>query len=286
MRISAILTTYNCRNFVKDSLKSILNQSFKPFEFIVIDDHSTDGTFELLKNLQKEYTFKLLRNEKNLERCQTRNRGASFAKGDYICFLDCDDIWSGNFLENLKAVLKKKPDAVYGSPKGFIDENGNVVKEKKPLKVSELKRLLFGGRIGYPSGSCFKRDTFQRLGGYKERYLMREDWEIFLRFHLNGRKVELLPYSNYYIREHSNRSSRSRKFLKATLRVFKDYYSKLQKEEGALISLHLAAQCLRFGFPSCGRKLFFETLKRYPKAITFKREIWEVLKRFPKRFKK
>ncbi len=286
VKISAILTTFNCRRFVENSLKSILNQSYKPFEVIVVDDHSTDGTFEILKNLQKEYDFKLLQNEENLERCQTRNRGVELAKGNYVCFLDCDDLWKENFLENLKKILEREPDAVYGPPKGFVNAEGKVIKEKKPLKVPKLKRLLFAGRMAYPSGSCFKRETFKRLGGYKDRYLMREDWEIFLRFYVNKAKIELLPLGNYYIREHSNRSSRSRKFLRATLRVFKDYSPKLQKEEKALISLHLAAQCLRFGFPSCGRKLFFETLKGYPKAITFKRELWEVLKRLPKGFKK
>jgi len=279
MFITAILTTFNCKNYVKDSLNSIFKQTFPPFEVVVVDDHSTDGTFEILQTLKNEFNFLLIRNRENLERCQTRNRGVKAFKGDFVCFLDCDDLWSNTYIENISQVLKKNVDAVYSPPKGFINGRGEITKVKKPLKEINLRRLLFSGRVGYPSGSCFKKETFLRLGGYKDRYLMREDWEIFLRFLMEGTKIELLPRGEYFIREHSDRSSKSKRFLKASLKVYKDYLPYLEKEEKALISLHIAAQCLRFGFPKCGRRIFLKTLLEHPKAITFSREMWEVLKR-------
>ncbi len=201
MDFSVIITSHNCREFVKEALRSVFNQVFPPKEVIVVDDASSDGTTELLFNLQRYYPFKLVANEKNRERCQTRNIGAATASSRWVCFLDCDDLWDGENLSLIKEVVEKLKDAsaFYAPPKGFIDRRGKVIKLKRSSKEG-FEKLLLSGRVGYPSGSCFERETFLKLGGYKDRYLMREDWEIFLRYHLKGLKVAFLPSGGYFIR--------------------------------------------------------------------------------------
>jgi len=275
-----VITVRNCPRYLSEALLSVLNQSLKPKEVILVDDASTDETPDLLRKLEGRFPIKVVRNEENLERCQSRNRGAAVASADWVCFLDCDDLWDRDHLLSVKETAEALPGAkaFYAPPKGLIDAFGRLLKEKRPPK-EDFDRLLFAGRVGYPSGSCFERETFLRLGGYLDRYLMREDWEIFLRYRLAGLRVAFLPRGEYFVREHGSRTSRSRRFLRATLRVYNDYKRALSEDRRSLTLLHAAAQCLRFGRPRCGRRLFFSLLAERPELIKERREVWEVLKR-------
>ncbi len=280
MDFSVVITSHNCKEFVEEALRSVFNQVSPPKEVIVVDDASSDGSVEFLRQLQREYPFRLLVNERNLERCKTRNRGAEASSSDWVCFLDCDDLWTENHLSTVRETVEKIKDAraFYAPPKGFVDRYGKVIKLKKPPGEG-FRKLLLTGRVGYPSGSCFERRAFLQSGGYSNRHLMREDWEIFLRYQTGGFKVAFRPSGEYFIREHENRTGKGRKFLKATLRVVNDYKKVLPTEDLRFLKLHLAVQCLRFGKPQCGRRLFISLLKENPKILTEKREMWEVVKR-------
>ena len=284
MDFGVVITAHNCAGFIEDSVKSVFEQTFKPKELVVVDDHSEDGTFETLQRLKRKYpTLRVVRNGRNLERCASRNRGAELLTAEWVCFLDCDDLWLPDYLERTKARLTAgKFEASFGLPALFVNPQGLPIrKKKKPKEPFEV--LLYGGRVGYPSGSCFRRETFLRLGGYKERYLMREDWEIFLRFHTEGFGIAFIPLHGYAIREHSNRTSRgNRKFLEATLRVVEDYLPKTPKGYREYMLHHAAVQCFRFGDKRCGFKYLRELLKGdWKKVLTFK-GVWEILKRLPK----
>ncbi len=228
MDFSVVITSFNCEKFIEKSLRSVFSQTYSPKEVVVIDDASSDRTYPILQRWREKYpNLRVVRNEKNLERCESRNLGVKLSKGKFVCFLDCDDLWFENYLENTLGVINGGYSAVFGLPKVFVNSEGKVKKKKKPPKEG-FETLLFEGRIGYPSGSCFERETFLRLGGYLQKYLMREDWEIFLRFYLSGEKVAFIPSHEYAIREHSLRTSRGNKrFLTATLRVYKDYLNKI-----------------------------------------------------------
>ena len=275
-----VITAYNCERFIKESLRSVFNQTFKPSAVVVVDDSSTDGTLLILKELQREFSFSLISHKENKERIVSRNEGAEFLKTPYVCFLDCDDLWGKDYLKALKALVEKdKLDALYSPPKGFIDERGRIFKLKKPLK-EDFETLLYEGKVGYPTGSCFKRETFLRLGGYSEKYLHREDWEIFLRFHIKDSKILFNRMGDYYIREHSNRSSKKNpKFLEATLKVFEDYHPLLNEEGKTLIKYHTAVQCLRFNRKRCGYKLLCELIREKPQILKKPKRVFEILKR-------
>lgn len=274
---SVVITAYNCQQFLHQALKSVFSQTLKPKEVIVVDDASKDDTPLLLEEFSKKYPLKVLKNQENRERCFSRNLGAKVARGTYVCFLDCDDLWEKDYLQEVKALLEiEKAKASWGFPRGFVDQKGNLVKIKKPPKES-FPPLLFGGRVGYPSGSCFHRASFLTLGGYKGQFLMREDWEIFLRFYLSGEKVVFSPTLPYLIREHLGRSSKDNPlFLEATLRVYKEYFSNIPQEYKPVFLHHLAVQCLRYNRKGCAIRFLKEGGW---KALRGKRNFWEIFKR-------
>lgn len=136
--ISIVLTTYNGSNFIIEQLKSILNQTLKDFEIIVVDDASTDNTVGLIKNYfyTNNFTnYKLIQNEKNLGATQSFEQGVLNCKGDCISFCDQDDVWMNNKLELLNAEIENGPcDIVYSQ--SLILKKGIKTKKLYPKQNS------------------------------------------------------------------------------------------------------------------------------------------------------
>lgn len=106
--ISIIIPTFNVENYISACLNSILNQTYTNFELIIIDDHSTDDTIRIIKDIAKvDNRIKLFFNETNKGCAFSRNLGLKFHKGDYITYVDADDIVTSDYLERLYNNLKK-----------------------------------------------------------------------------------------------------------------------------------------------------------------------------------
>lgn len=114
---SVIIPLYNRETKIQKAIESILNQEFQDFEIIVIDDCSTDRSYEVVLSIQDE-RIRLIKNKSNLERCLTRNEGIQQAKGKYICFLDSDDYHLPNHLRLLHNEIVK-----HSEPKAFFFTN-------------------------------------------------------------------------------------------------------------------------------------------------------------------
>ena len=108
---SIVIPTYNRASRIVQAIQSILTQSFQDFEIIVIDDASTDNTFQIVSEI-KDDRIKYYRNETNQERCLSRNKGIELAQGTYICFLDSDDYHLPNHLETLYLAIQEKKEPV------------------------------------------------------------------------------------------------------------------------------------------------------------------------------
>ena len=98
MKISVIIPTYNRRKYIKRAINSVLRQSYKPFEVIVVDDGSIDGTYELIKNSYSGSQI-LIEKQVNNGVSSARNKGIKLSNGHWIAFLDSDDEWLENKLE-------------------------------------------------------------------------------------------------------------------------------------------------------------------------------------------
>jgi glycosyltransferase involved in cell wall biosynthesis len=124
---SIIIPLYNREKKIAKAIQSVLNQTFQDFELIVVDDCSLDNSVQIVLAFQeKDSRIKYLKNELNLERCETRNKGILAAQGDYICFLDSDDYHLPNHLETFykRIQLEQYPKGFFFSSSWNETENG------------------------------------------------------------------------------------------------------------------------------------------------------------------
>ena len=141
--ISVIMPAYNSEKYVSAAVESVLCQSFRDFELIVIDDCSTDGTYGILCDLaEKDNRIILHKNSRNMGVAESRNKGIDLASGEAIALIDSDDIWEPDKLSLQFDVFKKGNRIVYCSY-GFIDDVGRQI--KRPFIVPETtdyKKML------------------------------------------------------------------------------------------------------------------------------------------------
>lgn len=125
--VSIIMPAYNAEKTISEAVKSVLSQTVKTWELIVIDDGSTDKTATILSELAAmDGRIRFLQNEKNQGVSYTRNRAVESAKGEWIAFLDSDDMWKPEKLEKQLALLEKYPEMVICfTASSFIDDSGN-----------------------------------------------------------------------------------------------------------------------------------------------------------------
>jgi len=276
-KVSVVIPVYNGERFIKEAVKTVLAQSYPEIEIVIVDDCSTDKTAEVIReNFQDLIGSKIIyhRNSKNMERAYSRNRGVELSSGDFVFFLDYDDLWSENHVENS---LKHLTDhsVVYSFPRSFVNENSQVVRVSGK-KIPPLGELIFSGQIGYPSATAVRKKDFI---GYRDEYLIREDWEFFIRAYLEGLQIKVLDDNTVFMREHSGRTSRNLQFYKATLKVFNDYYGKIPAQSRPYFTFHTGEIALRFGDITLGWKLVLKALKQKPSLLGDKRKIFSALKR-------
>jgi glycosyltransferase involved in cell wall biosynthesis len=125
---SVVIPVYNREDYITQTVESVLEQSFSDFEILLIDDCSTDGSYDLLKGLErKDERIKVYKNKVNLGVAETRNKGVSLSRGKYIALLDSDDIWLKDKLKKQMAHINDKECRISYCSYGFIDRNGNDI---------------------------------------------------------------------------------------------------------------------------------------------------------------
>ncbi len=279
MKVSVIIPVHNGRLYIKNAIDSVLNQTYKDVEIIVVDDASSDGTYELILNKYKNEIekgkLKLFRNEKNKERSYSRNFGYDMSRGDYIFFLDYDDEWKEDYIETVLNNFNNF-DVVYSIPRTFIDKDSKVLRISKRNYSSDVNELIYSAQIAYPSATSFKREKFIY---FNEIYVQREDWELFLRLALKSYKINVIDNNKVMMREHNMRTSRGKAFLYSTLKIYNDYRNKIPKNYLPYFLFHISETLMRYGKLRKGWLLLFYAIKLNPKIILNSRRIGSVLKR-------
>ncbi|EHQ36862.1 glycosyltransferase [Methanoplanus limicola] len=206
-KVSVIIPVYNGQQYIGKTIESVINQSFKEWEIIVVNDGSTDRSSDILH----DYILKLgnkirVYNTANGGVSNARNLGIKLSESDYISFLDQDDCFEKTKLEKQCSFLIKNPDVclVY-SNYSIIDNNDNITKNKI-FEDSALKKgfifddLLYFNFIGI-STVMVRRSVMNRVGGFNSDYRLCEDLELLLRIS----KICQIDYINeslLYYRDH------------------------------------------------------------------------------------
>ena len=202
--VSVIITVYNKKKFIEKTLESVLNQSFKNIEIIVIDDCSTDHSDQIIKNFIKKNKLKIkfIQNHKNQGVSFSRNLGFKKSSGQFVAFLDGDDYYLKNFISKCLGKFDRNIDIVHCS--WFRVNKFYQVKSKyfAPNPDDYLKDLLMGN-IFAPSSMLFKRKVINKVGLFKNGFIV-EDWEYFARCAMHGFRFEKLDnFLMYYMDDDS-----------------------------------------------------------------------------------
>ena len=184
MKITVITVTFNSQETIRDTLNSILSQSYKNIEHIFIDGGSTDKTLSILK----KYNFKnkKIYTKKNYGIYKSINFGIKKSSGKYILILNSDDIYNSNntISEIVQEIKKNKDTKIFlGDVLYFNDFDYHKITRTYRSRNFEIKQMNYGLMPPHPA-SIIRKDVYEKFGTYKENYKIAADFEIFLRFFL------------------------------------------------------------------------------------------------------
>lgn len=209
--VSVVIPAYNAAAHLRATLESVLAQSHSALEVIVVDDGSTDDTFEILTEFGSK--VRVLR-QPNAGQAAARNHGARKAAGEFLAFLDSDDLWDGDKIERQVDLLERHPEAlaVYCDHRA-IDVSGAVIGESGALRHlrpsgNVLQALLLGSCIVTPGLVLMRRSAFESSGDFDEHPSMRghEDYALWLRLAARG-PVVYSPQTLVSYRRHSQQAT-------------------------------------------------------------------------------
>jgi len=212
-KISVIMTVYNNEPFIRESINSILNQTFTDFEFIIVNDAGSDASASIVSEFKDERIV-FLNNDKNIGQTKSLNRGIAHAKGRYIARIDADDIaYPERLQEQYNCLERERTLAVVGSWYEEIDEKGKRIRTVKvPVDPNEIKLYLFSHGaltyycIAHPS-VLIRKSALVEMGGYRERYFFCQDYDLWVRL---SRKYSLTNIAKPLLKYRVFKNSASR----------------------------------------------------------------------------
>ena len=180
--ISVILPVYNGERTIEETIRSVLNQTFSDFELIIINDGSQDNTLKAIEKI--EDTRIQVFSYPNAGQAASRNRGISKAKGEYIAFIDADDLWTHDKLEAQLDALQEHPTAALAySWTDYIDESGKLLHPGRHTTANGkvLEKLIVNNFLENGSNPLIRKSVFEKVGVFEESLPPAEDWDLWLR---------------------------------------------------------------------------------------------------------
>jgi len=178
--VSVVMAVYNGEHYLKPTVESTLNQTFKNFEFVIVNDASNDRTKEIIHSFN-DPRIKLYNNEKNIGQTKSLNAGLNVAKGKYIARIDAGDVSMPNRLQKQVAFIEKNKDiTVLGTSAFRYDESGQIIDvvHMPRSPKGRLQRIFFASPLVHIS-VLMKRDIIESIGGYNEEYDVLADYELW-----------------------------------------------------------------------------------------------------------
>ena len=198
--VSVILPTYNRSQFIEKAIRSVWTQTYAELELVVINDGSKDDTADILDRLsQEDSRITVIQMEKNSGIVAALNEGGLAAKGTYIARLDDDDFWSDdkkiekqvNFLENNKEYV------LVGGGVIRVDKDGKEIDRfLLPEKDEDIRKSILVDNVFVHTTVLFRKDAFEKTGGYNQEFLYVEDWELWMHM---GTMGKLYNFQEFFV---------------------------------------------------------------------------------------
>lgn len=195
------MSVYNGEKYLRDAVDSILNQTFSDFEFLIINDASTDNTLKILCEY-KDPRVRIMTNEKNLGLTQSLNNGIKIARGEYIARQDSDDLSLPKRFEYQVTFLEKNPHVVaLGTSTYIVNDKGLIQKEISRLPSPQYMDLLQDNQFIHGS-MVLRKNILLQMNGYNPIFIQCQDYELWLRI-VKQNEMRNLSESLYMLREHA-----------------------------------------------------------------------------------
>lgn len=219
-KISVVMSVFNGENWLKYSIESILNQTFKDFEFIIVDDGSTDSSIDIINYFHSRDKRIRIIQKKNTSLADSLNIAINSAKSEWIARIDCDDKSDLKRLEKQYILaLNVGKNFIIGTNCNLINSSGKIISEYKyPEKHNRLKRNLLNLDGFFPHSSVFfSVSAFQKLGGYRIHYERSQDYDLWLRSLSYEFKFLCIQEPLVFIRKHKNQISSTNRGLNSII---------------------------------------------------------------------
>lgn len=233
--ISIVLPVYNGEKYLRESIESVINQTYKNWELLILDDCSTDNSPDIAKKyVKKDERIHYYRNEKNLRLPRNLNKGFSLAKGDYLTWTSDDNRFRPQALEKMyKALVSDSKEHFVFASCRVIDDEG---KEIEYIMVNELSKKRIKGMN--PVGACFMytREAYETVGEYNPELTLVEDFDYWQRLYAKYGAVVISDIL-YDYRWHDGaltstmRKDTFNKTLEKTLLKNREAFGKIDDEE-------------------------------------------------------
>jgi len=223
MNVSILMSVFNNEKTVGKAIKSILNQTFKNYELLIMDDCSNDNSYNICKEFEDNERVKVFKNNSNIGLTKSLNILADQSNATYLARQDADDLSDLQRIEIQKTILEKNNYDIVTSRALTMD-----TKDLRP-KFSHLipKSLILKYKNPFIHGSLFiKRKVFYEIGGYDEDYRYAQDYKFFIDAKLKGYKIFTIKKPLYYLNVKNNISSNFYKEQKYYSKKASAYYMK------------------------------------------------------------
>ncbi len=273
MKVSVVIPTYNRAAYLVEAIQSVLAQTFRDFEIVIVDDGSTDNTADVVKTINDSRLHYIFQENRGVS--AALNTGWRAAGGEYIGILGSDDMWLPTCLQELVQTLETSPHlgVVYARAQG-MDARGEpltqLVGARERFAGETLKSLVYGDFV-CPIAVVIRRAALERVGGYDESLIANEDWDLWLRlapYYGIGYVPRVLARYRFHTQNLTRTdSSRMERLMQDRVRVLDKFFAQPNVPEDAM-SVHDLAY----------RNLYLDWTIRYLEQRQFQRA-WQTLQR-------
>lgn len=226
--VSVVLPTYNGGAYIAKAVESVMRQTYRNFELLVVDDGSSDETPEILKELGRRYAkLAIITHQENSGFVKTLNDGVKSVQGVYVARIDDDDVWRDEQkLEKQVAFLKKHPE--YGMVgTGIIQVTPEGREIGRYLFVEhdkDIRKMILADNAFAHSTVMFKKELWEQAGGYQEKFHFFADWGLWLAIGRIAKFYNFLEYSTLYLEKeqggnYGRRNTQIRRKIKAHIQL-------------------------------------------------------------------
>lgn len=270
--VTVIIPVYNAARYIEQTINSVLEQTYKNIEIVVMNDGSTDESESIILNLQKRNSQIRYHYKANSGVSDTRNKGIALAKGDYIAFLDADDVWKPDNLEKKIRVLISTGKKWAFSDLEYIDENSNSMKIERnnftPFNVVDNLLLWEGDVVPGPcSNIIVSKEQFATVS-FDTRLSSPADRDICIQLAVKSEPV-YLDEKLWLYRQHSlSMTSTNYKVIDEMLLLYKkadknNWFSSKRLRRKALSNVYLILAGISFNFPQDKKRVVVFLLKSF-----------------------